>query len=1396
MKFNKMLNDINKKYETELILDDVSFFKLENILEINLLALELEVRDHIIEDIMQKLENMPVFIELNIILLEEILNELNEKFTSIKTELKDNELIISLNNISEASLYESNIQFAQYKEKLEKLDIKIKFVEIELSENQLLDIEKRLEKKELQLQEQIQNSQIKSKEKEVKVEQMEKGAFEYGSIKTAPKIMSSIDSLTEDGSRVSIKGQIFELNYRKITNSTIVSFDIDDGYEALRCKLFVNDKKFRAFEESVKNGMGVIVNGSYRYDDYERAMVLNVSGIEEIVLPVKTDTSPDKRIEMNIHTKASNLESIVEISELFERLKNYGHEAVGITDLFNVQAYPEINKFAKKYDIKVNYGMQANLSEDYPSILVNHYDLEVEDKDFVVFDIETTGLSNFTDKIIEFGAVKIRDGKIIDIFEEFVNPQEPLSDFTTELTGITNNMVSNAETIDKVLPRFLEFAKDTILVAHNAEFDVPFVIAKANDLNLEFKPAYMDTLYISRALHPEFKNHRLNTLAKNYQVSLLNHHRASDDAKATADIFLHMLREIEELGSKIDKHVNKIPTQMPKGENKEYQNIIFAKNYIGLKNLYTLVTKSNLNYFYREPRIPYQVYEDHKEGLLIGTGNYKSKLFNLTALKYEDHIISEEIKKFDFLGILPLDFTDHLINRSYIKDMDHFIEINKKMIDLAKENKIPILAIGDVYYLDKKDYPYRNIIKNYPRKRSLEDSGAFYFKTTDEMLDQYDYLDEETKRELVIEGPKKLNDMIEKISPIASGTFPPKIKDAEKQLRDTSFEKARSIYGEDLPEIVEERLNKELDSIISNGYATLYMIAKLLVEKSIDDGYLVGSRGSVGSSFAATMADITEVNPLPPHYVCGSCKYTEFVKSDEYTTGVDLPDKNCPVCNEKLNKDGFDIPFETFLGFEGDKEPDIDLNFASVYQSKIHKYTESLFGKGKVFRAGTLSTVAEKTAAGMALKFKEFYPDYDLIKTDYANINRVKRKIVGVKRSTGQHAGGLIVVPEEKDIEDFTPVQYPADKKESGIITTHFDYHAIEENLLKLDLLGHNSPTVIRLLSDMSKINAVNVDLSDPDTMSIFSSTEKLNIEHDYTNINNGSLGIPEFGTYFVRTMLDDTKPTTFDELIRISGLSHGTDVWLGNAQELVKAGTATLKSAICTRDDIMNYLIDKGLESKLAFIIMEQVRKGRGLTEEQIAEMKNNNVPQWYIDSCLKIKYMFPKAHAAAYVMMSYRIAYFKVHYPAYFYAVSFTNEISDFKFAEIKQGLDYLTVFIKQLKQEPGFVDNVFYTYELAEEMYARGIKFADIDLYESHPTNFEVIDESTIRPPLMAIDNVSEAIALDIAKAREKGKFISKEDFKQRTITNKTAMASIEDHGLFEGMQETNQIDFFSI
>lgn len=1396
MEFNNILEELNSKYETKLILDDVSFFKIDNELEINLLSRDLVDQGPISVFLNDRLGPYVENISLNIIYLDEILEYFNYLYPNIKTELKEDEILLLLNNINEESLYKDKESFKNFEKKVTKLGLTITFDEIEIKDEDLVELEQIQVAKDKLIQEEIELAKKRNEKASVKTVKSPQGAFTYGNLKGAPKETTDLIDLMENGERVSVKGKVYEIETRKIKNSTIVNFDLDDGNHAIRCKLFVRNGLFENFNSQFKEGLSILTNGTYRYDEYDKDLILNVQGMEEIVLPVKLDMAQDKRIEMNVHTKYSNLESIIDVQELFVRLKDYGHQAVGITDLFNVQAYPEVYKASKSAGIKVNYGIQTNLVEDYPSILVNPYDLEVKGRDFVVFDIETTGLSNFTDKIIEFGAVKIRDREIIDVFEEFVNPKEPLSDFTTELTGITNNMVSNAETIDMVLPKFLEFSKDSILVAHNAEFDVPFVISKANDLGLDYKPIYMDTLYISRALNRDFKNHKLDTLAKNYQVTLLNHHRASDDARATSQIFLKMLDQIGEMGNEIDKDINKIKTDMPVSNNKEYQNIIYAKDQVGLKNLYKIVSKSNIDHFYREPRIPYKELSELRQGLLVGTGNYKSKLFNLVALKYEDSVLEKELANFDFVGIVPLDFKDHLIKRGYIKDENHLIEINRKLIDLAEKNNKLALAIGDVYYLDKKDYPFRNIIKNYPRKRGLEDSGAFYFKNTDEMLEEYSYLDEESRYKLVIEGPNKLNDLIEEISPLAKGTFPPKIKDADKILTQDSFEVARSIYGEDLPEIVEKRLNKELNSIISNGYATLYMIAKKLVKKSNDDGYLVGSRGSVGSSLAATMAEITEVNPLPPHYVCSKCKYSEFVESDKYTTGVDLPKKSCPKCGHELDKDGFDIPFETFLGFEGDKEPDIDLNFASVYQSKIHKYTESLFGSDKVFRAGTLGTVADKTAIGMALKFKEFYPEYDLVKTDKANLNRVKRKIVGVKRSTGQHAGGLIIVPEEKDIEDFTPIQYPADKKESGIVTTHFDYHAIENNLLKLDLLGHNSPTIIRLLTDMSGIDANKVDLSDPDTMSIFSSTEKLNIVHEYTNKEFGTLGIPEFGTTFVRSMLDDTKPTSFDELIRISGLSHGTDVWAGNAQDLVRNGTVDLKSAICTRDDIMNYLINKGLDSKLAFVIMEQVRKGKGLTDDQIKEMKAKKVPQWYIDSCIKIKYMFPKAHAVAYVMMSYRIAYFKVHHPAYFYAVTFTNDIADFKYKNISQGLNYLTVLIKSLKQEPDYVDNVFYTYEIAEEMFARGIQLDEVDLYKSHPTNFEVIDDKTIRPPLMAIPNVSQAIALKIDEARKDGEFISIEDFRKRTKTGTVVIESLQEAGLFDGLQATNQIDFFSL
>lgn len=1403
MDFYNLIKEFNDNYKTKLVFYKVSFFKLENELEITFLR-NNDLKDDLIKKFFEEeLSNLGVNTVFKIISLEEILDRFKKSFKNININLNNSNLEIDFSSEMEFNTLSKNLNYRKYIEIFEKFELNI-------SNNILENINNNIDQLKNNIEESLSKEITKAKEsiekKELKVEKEK--LFRHGFFKSAPKEFSDIKNIKETDEKISVKGRVYEIEYKKIRDMYFVNFDIDDGYYAISCKLFLKEKNYEYFINNFKEGMGVIASGIYNYDTFKKNYLLNVSSIEEVILPEKLDLEENKRIEFNIHSKYTNLESVVDINELFRRLKNFGHKSVGITDLFNVQAYPEIYKVAKKNNIKLNLGLQTNILEIYPSILTNYENIEIKDREIVIFDIETTGLSNFTDKIIEIGAVKIKDNKIVSNYQKFINPQEPLSDFTTELTGITNDMVANADTIDVVLPEFINYCKDTVLVAHNAEFDMGFIIAKSNELNLDFKPPYLDTLYLSRALNPEFKNHKLDTLATNYKVSLLNHHRACDDAKATAEILLKMINELKSKNIDLDKNINQIETSFPKGAHKEYQNIFYAKNKIGLKNLYIIVSKSNIEYYNREPGIPLDILKKYRDGLLIGTGNYKSKLFYLVSLEYSDEVLLDELSKFDFVVLNPIDFSQHLIKKGYIKDQNHFERINKKLLELSlKQNKLAI-AMGDVYYLDSKDYPFRNIMKNFPRKKGQENSGAFYFKNTLEMLNQFSYLSEKDQQDVVIFNTHKLDNQIENFSPIADGTFPPKIDNAEDILREETYSRAKNIYGENLPDIVKSRLDRELNSIISNGYASLYIIARMLVKKSNEDGYQVGSRGSVGSSFVATMADITEVNPLPPHYVCNDCKYSEFIEDEKYGTGIDLPEKKCPICGSKLYKDGFDIPFETFLGFSGDKEPDIDLNFASVYQSKIHKYTEKLFGSDKVFRAGTLGTIANKTAYGMVEKYKTFYEDDDTIRIDQANKNRVKRNIVGVKRTTGQHAGGLIIVPQDKDIEDFTPVQYPADKKETGIITTHFDYHAIDKNLLKLDLLGHNSPTIIRLLSDMSGVDAVKIDLSDKDTMSIFSSTEKLGIKHDYSNINNGSLGIPEFGTNFVRGMLEDTKPTTFEELIRISGLSHGTDVWLGNAQELIRNNICDLKSAICTRDDIMLYLIFRGLDKKLSFDIMESVRKGKGLTEDQILEMRSKKIDEWYIDSCLKIKYMFPKAHAVAYVMMSYRIAYFKVHLPAYFYAVTFTNSIDSFEYTDIKKGLNYLTMLLKSIKSNESMDDESYsksdedikvakiYIYELAEEMYARGIKLEKVDLYKSHPLNFEVIDENTILPPLMAIENVSENMALRIEESRNEGEFISKEDFIKRTKINKTALNSLEEAGILNNMQATNQMDFFSL
>lgn len=1399
MNFNNILSEFNDNYKAKLILDEVSFFKMENELEIKFLSRDL-IDEALIEKFFnEKLSEYDINLRFNIIYLDGILEYFNNIYPNLECMLNDDICTVYFNDEKEKDYYIQNNTFKSFMNKMEKLKYTIK-----LENNKKLDeidFEKIKQQKELELLNEIEKAKNLSKKNEKKNNiniSDENENFRFGFIKSRPNTFTDIVDLEEDTDKISIKGRVYELNFLMTKNGAFVSFDLDDGSNAVSCKVYVKNNKLEYFKDNIKEGMACIVSGVYKFDDYAKTNLINVSSIEETVLPEKVDLEENKRIEFNIHSKYTQLESIVDIDSLFNRLKSFGHTAVGITDLFNVQAYPEIYKKAQKNSIKLNLGLQTNIYEDYPSILTNYNNVDIKENDFVVFDIETTGLSNFTDKIIEIGAVKIRDGEIIDKYQSFVNPKEQLSVFTTELTGITNEMVINEKEIQEVLPVFLEFCGDSVLVAQNAEFDLGFIIQKSNELNIDFKPVYVDTLYISRAINPEFNNHKLATLATNYKVNLHNHHRAIDDAVATGEIFIKMLEQIKNLGYEFDNEINRIKTSMPLSHNMNFQNIMYAKNKVGLKNLYTIVSKSNLEYYNREAGIPLNVLNEYREGLLVGTGNYKSKLFKLTSLKYSDEVLLNELSNFDFVTLVPKDFSKHLINRGYIKDENHLEQINKKLLELAKiQNKL-FIAIGDVYYLDKKDYPYRNILKNYPRKRGLENSGAFYLKNTREMLDNFEYLDSKDREDAVIFNCHKLNDLIEDISPVADGTFPPKIKDAEKTLTEETYQVAKNIYGENLPDIVKERLDRELNSIISNGYAALYIIARMLVRKSNDDGYLVGSRGSVGSSFAATMAEITEVNPLPPHYICEKCKHSEFVTNGKYTTGIDLPIKNCPNCNIEMKRDGFDIPFETFLGFSGNKEPDIDLNFASVYQSKIHRYTETLFGKNKVFKAGTLGTIQDNIAYGMARKFNEFYPNDTTIKTDKASMNRVKRMIVGVKRSSGQHPGGLIIVPEDKDIEDFTPVQYPADDFSTGIITTHFDYHAIDSNLLKLDLLGHNVPTMIRLLTDMSGIDAAKIDLSDKDTMEIFSSTKSLKIKHDYSNKNNGSLGIPEFGTFFVRGMLDDTKPTTFEELIRISGLSHGTNVWLGNAQDLIINEITDLKGAICTRDDIMNYLIFKGIDSKLSFDIMEQVRKGKGLKENQITEMKNNNVPDWYIDSCLKIKYMFPKAHAVAYVMMSYRLAYFKVHMPEYFYAVVFTNSVSDFKYEHISKGLNYLTLLINTIKNDKENNDDIskLYLYELAEEMYAREIKFLDIDLYKSDPLNFVVVDKGLIRPPLIALPTVSESMALKIAEARNDGEFISKEDFAKRAKIGRKTLEYLEETKILDKLQDTNQIDFFSL
>ena len=1221
---------------------------------------------------------------------------------------------------------------------------------------------------------------------------------------------TEIHEIIDEMGEVVVRGKIIQLETREIRNEkTIVMFAVTDFTDTIKAKVFTKNERLPELLDKLKEGAFIKMKAVAMMDQFEHDIALgSVSGIKTIpdFTEKRMDHSPVKRVELHCHTTMSDMDGVTDVKKLLKTAMGWGHQAMAITDHGVVQAFPDANHCVEGKDFKVIYGMEGYLVDDIKNIVTDSRGQSL-DSTFVVFDIETTGFSAVNDRIIEIGAVKVENGMITEKFSEFVNPERPIPFEIEKLTSINDRMVEDAPNISVILPKFMDFCGSSVLVAHNADFDTGFIRHNCEVLGLTYDYTYVDTLGIARSFLEGLKNYKLDTVVEAMGCTLANHHRAVDDAGATADVFVRFLerfkkkniRDLDELNTYSAMSVDAIK------KLKTYHIILLAKNEIGRINLYRLVSLSHLDYYARRPRIPKSVLAKYREGLIIGSACEAGELFRAVVDERPEEEIARIVEFYDYLEIQPTGNNEFMIRdpkMTKVSTVADLQDLNRKIVELGEKFNKPVCATCDVHFLNPEDEVYRRIIMSNKGFGDADLQPPLYLRTTEEMLDEFQYLGAEKAEEVVVTNTNRIADMIDRISPVRPDKCPPVIENSAGILRDICYNRAHELYGEDLPDIVTERLERELNSIIGNGFAVMYIIAQKLVWKSVAVGYLVGSRGSVGSSFVAYMAGITEVNSLQAHYLCPKCHYVDFdsdyVKSFSGRSGCDMEDRVCPVCGEPLMKEGHDIPFETFLGFKGNKEPDIDLNFSGDYQSKAHAYTEVIFGKGKTFRAGTVGTLADKTAYGYAM---HYYEEHEQHKRS-CELDRISSGCVGVRRTTGQHPGGIIVVPHGEEIYSFTPVQHPANDQTTKIITTHFDYHSIDHNLLKLDILGHDDPTMIRMLEDITGVDATKIRLDDPEVLSLFHGLEALHIKpEDIGGTDLGSLGIPEFGTEFVMQMLRDTKPKAFSDLVRISGLSHGTDVWLGNAQTLIQEGKAQISTAICTRDDIMIYLIDKGVESEQSFKIMESVRKGKGLTPDYEKVMKEHDVPDWYLWSCKKIKYMFPKAHAVAYVMMGIRIAWFKIHEPLAYYAAFFTIRATAFDYGLMCQGKAAIDNHIKAYKANPNLSkkeQDTLRDMKIVQEFYARGFEFLKIDLYQSDAIKFQVV-EGKLLPPFSVIEGMggiaAEALAVAAHAETERGeKFLSKDDIRQKAKVSQTVLDTMAELGLLGGLPESNQLSIF--